>query len=109
MDMETEKDPTLERRISVGVVAPEFLEGNIVYVQLRQKAGAFSAEAISDLPFNSLVKLSLGYITERGKKADSDRFQGNGQQFIDMLVQQNHGQISYRFYEDSYRLSGMFR
>jgi hypothetical protein len=102
--METGK--SLKRKVSIGFVRPESLEGNTIYVQLRQKEGQFSAEATSQIPFNYSEPFGNSRIYMRERKADSTRTGKDGIGFIEMLVQQNKGEREFRYFEDAYRMLG---
>jgi hypothetical protein len=99
------------RTISIGFKKPkDFLEGDIIYIQISPKDETYTAEAISNFPFNTKYKTTLGhYVPRRAIRATSEEFDDNGRSFIEMLVQDNSGVKEFRLVTDAYHIWDEFK
>jgi len=93
------------REISIGFRIPRALERNIIYIQISPKDETFSAEAVSNIPFNYEYKSIFGhYVLTSGIRTRSRDFGANGESFIEMLVQKNHGVRGCTLIADAYHI-----
>ncbi len=99
-----------KRKISVGFIKPEKLEGNTIYVQITKVNGSTLAEAISAENFNCFEYSGEYELLPKIAKETSNKNEGLGSpvknyhDFIEMLKTENTGICEKRYEADGLKL-----
>ncbi len=101
-----------KRKISVGFIKPEELEGNTIYVQLLQYFSNMPehvyAEAVSKEDFRCIINYAKSSTFVAPRKETSNVYTGirmNHERFLEMLKKENDAEIEERFKQDGLELT----
>ncbi len=101
----------MTRKVSVGLIEPEYFDDDTIYVTLAPHGGAVYAEAISKEEFyfdKKVVKRGKTVNNYKGNSLGGTPLHVNDWHFIEMLEEENDGEVDeHRIKTDGLKLSGL--